>query len=672
MAREVLVSDIGVAAADPKIAVPRPDMSGPNALESLAEFGGDLARNVQEGRALKGVQEDVKRFNTITSAQEAGAKIDPNTGEILEGSTDQELQDRLMSVRAGSAQKFKEIALTNEQNGVYEGSLKARLHTERTIRDLAMQTPGFEEDIRRTAASVLGYDPMGFGMRQILDVDKPTKAKTKTDLWEEEVNLFMQQWSAVNDGKAITFQTAEKYLAQREVNNRKAEVLNSRIAKGNASFEEILGSVSTRESPLMRLYNRSQQKLANDEGWDWKDSLAIQNEVDFLKSEYKRELLLDAERADPDALRDQAAMDRLDDTVNRLFDPLAQIALRSTATEFLTRKGAELELLGQDFIRRVAPGLSLISDGLKDNQAAADQLMEIFYSVSTDPTAALFIQQNSELRALFGDSQEPMAWLRRSAINLGYGGKAGPTAPLLTDPEDIRKQNVLDAQLFKELWTKGTPEQRAEHVKIVSEANPKLVLGVMAADPQSFNRLSEEARLTVATEQAVELQAIIRDAARTITESGREIRLSETTGQLVEVSERRQGGKTVESFTSKSDAVKRYNMVHLNMYKNPSWRNYLTNNGVGSELEVSSVVAASINSIVIKERLRELEDRKEWLIQRTTDSSSAGRSGASNSSRFKEELSQVESSIEDLNKKNDRVNAELIRGKAILERGVAK
>lgn len=650
MAREVLMGDIGVATADPRIAVPRADMSGPNAVEAIGEIGGEAIQGIQTGRALKGVQQDVERFAVVGEAAQQGVRVDPNTGNVIEGDATPELEAALKRVQTASAQKFKEIALEVEQRGLYSGSMMARLHTEKTIRDLSMQTPGFEDEIRRTAANVLGYDPMGFGMRQILDVDRPSAAsgpKTKLDLWREEVELFQHNYNVNNPNRPITYQAADKYLSTREINNRSAELYNSRIAQGNASFEEILNSVTLKDSPLIALYKRSQEKTASGEGWDWKDSALMKNEMEFIKTQYKQQLLRDAEKSNPQALRDQKAMDRLDDTVNRLFDPYMAIVSRSSVTTFLENKGAELELRGQDFMRRIAPGLSLIADGVK-NQAVAGQLMEIFYSVGSDPQAALWIQQHPELRAIFGDSQEPMAWLQRAATDLGYGGTAGPSQMSALSPEDAEKQKVVTAQLFKEMYLKGTPEQRAEHIKTVGKTNPKLVLGVMAADPQSFNRLDEESRLTVATNQAVEINAVVRDLAELQSNGFASFQVNSSTGEIVAYEKiaggRASGEDNWVQMSVQPEAVRRYNLVHRNMYNNPNWRDYLTNGAITSGGEASGLVTISISGAVADKRAKEL------LVERNRAGQRLSRAISSN---FEEDSAEMKAARAEVKKYNE-------------------
>ena len=602
MAREVLTGEIGVTSADPRIAITRPDMSGPGAVEALGALGGEVIQGVQTGRALKGVQQDVDRFATVGEALEQGVKVDPNTGEVLEGEASMELRSALKRVQQTGAQKFREIALEVEQRGLYTGSMMARIHTEKTIRDLSMQTPGFEDEIRRTAASVLGYDPMGFGMRQILDVDKPSGASgplTELDKWRQQVELATHQYNQMNPNNPTTYNKMDKFMSTTEQNNRSASSYESRVANGNASFEEILNSASTMESPLVGLYNIAQSKIGSGEGWDWKDTTRLQNEMDFLKAQYKQKMLRDAERTNPASLRNQTAMDRLDYTVNTLFEPYEKMISRSSITEFLSKKGAQMELQSQDFMRKIAPGLTMLSDGLKNNQAVSGQMMEIFYSVASDPMAALWIQQNPELRAIFGDSQEPMAWLQRSAERLGYGGATGlPPAPL-ANPEEERKQKLVDAQFLKEVWKTSTPEQRSEHLSIVAQSQPKLALGLVSADSESFNKLTEEGRLTVGKTQGVEIQAVIRDLADLQQDGYTSFQVNSSTGEMTAYRKLHTSGTEDkwDKMPVQPEAVRRYNLVHGRLYNDSRWRGYLTNNSITSGAEAGGLIQISASAV---------------------------------------------------------------------------
>lgn len=620
MAYEILPTPLGVAQPDPRIAVTRPDQSGPNAVEALGALGGEVISGVQKGRAIRGVNEDVERFAIVSEANERGMQVDPDTGMMVGETQDAALQEKLLETRAKSTQKFREIALANEQTGVYGGSLMARLHTERTIRDLSMQTPGFEEDIRRTAASVLGYDPMGFGMRQILDVDKPTAGPqgplTELDKWKQKVELATYQYNQANPGNPTNFATMDKFLSTTEQNLRSAESYKSRLEQGQASFEEVLNSVELKDSPLIGLYQKSQAKLAAGEGWKWDDTAMLTNEMANLKAQYKEQLIGEARRTNPNGLLGQQAMERLDTTVNRVFAPYESIVQNSTATKFLESKQAELGLKSQDFMRTVAPGLTLISEGVK-NPAVATQLMEIFYSTASDPQAALWIQQNPELRAIFGTTQEPMAWLRRSAERL-FGIK-GVGTPALA-PEDEEKQKVVDAQLFKETWKKATPESRTELAAQVAKQNPQLVLGTVSSDPRSYSTLDDKGRLVVGTTQGVELQAIISDMATLQQDGYTSVQVNSSTGELTAY-RRIPGGKADGSdkwdiMPVQPAAVTRYNQTHNRMYSDPNWRSFLTNNSITSPGEAAGLVSLSISTEMKKRELEEIRIQRAQAVDR--------------------------------------------------------
>jgi hypothetical protein len=292
-------------------------------------------------------------------------------------------------------------------------------------------------------------------------------------------------------------------------------------------------------------------------------------------------------------------MDRLDYTINTLFEPYEKMVSRSSITEFLTKKGAQMELQSQDFMRKIAPGLTMLSDGLKNNQAVSGQVMEIFYSVASDPMAALWIQQNPELRAIFGDSQEPMAWLVRSAERLGYGGATGTPPPPLANPEEERKQKLVDAQFMKQVWNTSTPEQRSEHLAIVSKTQPKMALGLVSADRESYNKLTEEGRLTVAKNQAVEVQAVIRDLADLQQDGFTSFQVNSSTGELTAY-RKLAGSGTEEKWDKMSvqpEAVRRYNAVHSRMYNDPRWRGYLTNNSITSGGEAAGLITMSASAV---------------------------------------------------------------------------
>lgn len=170
MANEVVIGDLPVATANPKIAVTRADNSTAQFIQDIGGLAGDVVKGVQQGRVNRAVTEVGDALNA--SRQVIG---DIESGEMtVEGV--QKLQEGLVSERSRKA--FTQINSALLQSGNRRGSAaaKARLLAEKEIRNISALTPGFSDEIRKSAAQVLGFDPTGGTMQELFSMTDPKAA----------------------------------------------------------------------------------------------------------------------------------------------------------------------------------------------------------------------------------------------------------------------------------------------------------------------------------------------------------------------------------------------------------------------------------------------------------------------------------------------------------------
>lgn len=667
MAREVLMGDIGVATADPRVAITRADMSGPNAVEALGAIGGEVVQGVQTGRALKGVQEDVERFEAITSAQEAGAQIDPNTGEIVGGEVDLALQTRLRQVRSTGEQKFREIALANEQHGTYSGSMMARLHTEKTIRELSMQTPGFEDEIRRTAASVLGYDPMGFGMRQILDVAAPKQGpQTEWEKFVDRADMYMRQWNHTNPvNSQIDIDEAVRRLSNIDLKATQNKMYDEMKKEGQVTAEQVLTNYQGNNDDFLR-------KLAQravEGGIDSREATDYQNLIQTIKMEEYNQMVADAKRNPSTRLTDDLTS-QFRKAVDEKWGMAETLVQNNTITKMAVDRVAQFEALSKEHMAVVAPGLAMLSMGIT-NQAVAAKMADILFSVGSEQQARTWLQNFPQLRAILRDNEKPMESIDWAARELfGLAQRPGAVPP---NPEDAArlKKALTSSMYFGEGMSK---KDRSDFVEGLGETAPDFQVALVAADPNSFSNLTPEARQSVAAQQASEARTLIRDIDQVINvgsffeknpSSDMRLEIDPETGKILPF--RRAGfGKNRDQWVRadegvggvKIPAIEAYNNIHRRMYANDQWRNYMLGDRVTSAAQATEMMLMGAQVENINRQIDKVLSQESEILQ-----SRAGRgTGLSDEdmSAFSSELSSMRQRKQELEDMKDNLNARIV------------
>jgi len=159
MANEIMIGDLPVATANPKLAVTRADNSDAQFIQDMGGIAGEAVAGIQGARVRRAVTDVGDALNA--SRQVIG---DIEGGELTAQGI-QDLQGGLVSERAKKA--FSQINSALLQSGNRRGSAaaKARLLAEKEIRNISALTPGFSDEIRKSAAEVLGFDPTGGTMQ---------------------------------------------------------------------------------------------------------------------------------------------------------------------------------------------------------------------------------------------------------------------------------------------------------------------------------------------------------------------------------------------------------------------------------------------------------------------------------------------------------------------------
>ena len=360
MANEVLIDPIATETPDGRITIRDGDRAKARAIEAAGNITGDAISGYQQGKARKAVETSTESFQAIAEAKSLGGYYNEDLGGYMfpEGTDpekSQQLITQLENVRKKAKDEFKAIALASEQ-GVYHGSMQTRLEIERKIRNLSSQTPGFSEEIRRTAASVLGYDPTGFAIRQILDIDKPDDSAPEETKWvknrREKMDWIRAQ--ALTSGTPISEAAIESEATRLTNIEFQNEITQSRVAAGDMNAD-IASTKMLTLTPMEALWGVIQRKSAEQgEGFNLSD-------VNILRAELTKErdrqfaALVQASTANGQYPMSSKAQDDLFNRLDRRYQEVIKELPNLTQNNFLKDNLENVTLLSQVEGWNVAP-----------------------------------------------------------------------------------------------------------------------------------------------------------------------------------------------------------------------------------------------------------------------------------------------------------------------------
>lgn len=289
MANEVMLPDIQVTQADPRVAVVDPDTSTSKLIGAIGKLGGEVVQGIQGYRTGRAIQGTAQAYDAAGAMIQSGAVFDPETGELVGGnvdgnmlsveeyqaSLDEELAAQIANVEQMSGSEFRRIRAAMEQGrlqggNAYAGGLgRANMEIENKIRQISAIAPGFEDVVRDQAKQILGFDPTGFGIRNILKVPEQVKSKDEEKnavlkgLWDKADALVVSS-SAL--GRPLSREEAFRVVAADWERQLQRENLDNQASIGTlTSGETISRALSTYSSPIESALGYIMTGLGTDE-----------------------------------------------------------------------------------------------------------------------------------------------------------------------------------------------------------------------------------------------------------------------------------------------------------------------------------------------------------------------------------------------------------------------
>lgn len=506
MANEVMLPDIGVSFADPRVAVTRPDTTTAQTIQQTGDLLGQAVVGVQQARTRNAIENVGDVLNVAHGVTAAGGSFDPETGDIVlpnpqdeqQAANFAQLEQQAADVKRRSTEAFGKINRMIQQSGgsLQSGSAMARALVEREMRNISSLTPGFEREIRQTAADVLGFDPTGGTLQALFTYTDPTAKKQQT-IWDTEVGkaALNYQATALGQGIQLTQQEALRLASDDFLKAQKLEQSQQRLQFGEATSAEVLNEIYAENQLTMQGFMKNHVAKVSEMGLSgWEAGVA-------------------------DAALSQWVQDRVNYSVQ---------TVRANGG---TVSPTQIEQLTQAYEAQAAPYRTLIQEGVLEkmsqnqlntlkNLAAiqgAQYSPEIFISVNgfgeaitntfleaqasvTNPgQLSLLVSHFPKVSALFSDGMGGLdtgkaANYTQRAFMQVLGEDRNPDGtfkPITGDPEtdaELRKVAVQAAS------SNTKKEDYPEWFEQLGNSSPKMAISDVANNPNRYYHLQDQGR----------------------------------------------------------------------------------------------------------------------------------------------------------------------------------
>lgn len=184
---------------------PAPDTSTAEIIDTIGTIAGD---------AIKQVRTD-----------EVEAELRQLGSEVLVAQRGGDLKN--------ATERFKTLKAAQEQGQLTDGEIN--IQAEKTIKQVIAKSPGFAEDIRRQAATILGFDPTGSQIQGLFGKSGRNRPATPQTLVEK----MMEKSEAISQATGIDAQDIFGMMGKAEVSELQKKIVSANAAVGQADAEDV-------------------------------------------------------------------------------------------------------------------------------------------------------------------------------------------------------------------------------------------------------------------------------------------------------------------------------------------------------------------------------------------------------------------------------------------------
>ena len=231
------LNDIPVAS--PSFAA-QPDTTTAQEVQAIGKLGGNAVKEHQKAQVQEQFSQIAEAASFSQEVKDRGFTFDTEgniTGTDANNlSPDVQLEQKRQAIMAKAGPQFKRIANAVSQGAMSENA--AAIELESTVKRLTTETPGFGPEIRQAARDLAGFDPTGYTLQQILNINKPKGSTSKT-AWEkrlEDAQATVNSLKAV--GVDVPLRTVLGSLGQLDVAKTENDTAEALLNTNSISFEQ--------------------------------------------------------------------------------------------------------------------------------------------------------------------------------------------------------------------------------------------------------------------------------------------------------------------------------------------------------------------------------------------------------------------------------------------------
>jgi hypothetical protein len=504
MANEVMIGNIGVAPADPRIAVVQPDRSTANAIEAAGGFAGQAVQGFQQGRTERAIRQGAQAYDVAGKLVEAGAKFDPDTGELLNESEisdkiNTDLAAQIAAVQETSAQAFSRVKAGMEQgrrsggNAYAGGVASASLYIENEIRKISALTPGFEDVVRQTARDILGFDPTGFGIRNILQVPKEAdKADENPRIKEMRQEAEARVWRASINGINLSMEDALRQVTAQDSRATMRASLQGEIELGNLTSDAATTEYfQTLSNPLMNMLERTIAAIDPEGGSTFGNmnsadrTVLMKNQQGLAREQEYNEAVAfarSAALANGGRLTNQD-LTRIREQVDRRWQGMDTFIDAMSRSGHAERWADELAKMANLQAWSVAPVIKFLNEGF--NESIGLEFVKAMANTGSNSQLKLLIDRSPALfQATGGGDRSVLTGLVGQTLQDVFGGNN----PVITGDPVVDRD--FTREVVSDMWRRSSnnPEGRRAIANDLTTVQPEMAYAMFLADPAEFGK----------------------------------------------------------------------------------------------------------------------------------------------------------------------------------------
>lgn len=268
-------------------AQPVADRATASLIEGLGDISGEIIKGYQEGRTERSIAE-IAEETAVAKEMVAQRSTLADQGPVPQGEgfstygvTD-ELAAEIQRMEQRSGDRFRAIARAVEAGALPENA--ASLQAEAEIRRLIRQTPGFAPEIRETARRILGFDPSGYAIQEMLGIGRQqTTTLTAFDKAEQEVDKIYRQMLPILGDRTPSRDSIRYTLGAAELRAKQQSLSENEVALGNRDardhLSEMVTNVGVDSGNLLTRVMQAGQEGGIDNPSTWRNAAVAEREM---------------------------------------------------------------------------------------------------------------------------------------------------------------------------------------------------------------------------------------------------------------------------------------------------------------------------------------------------------------------------------------------------------